>query len=1365
MKNTINEKMVDHSVYKRFTKSFISGLISVFLLGSLFFLSCGCATAMDYYVATWGDNDGPGTYSSPFESVSYAVTKAYPGDNIYIRSGTWYDEHIVFYRSGTQSAPIRLIGLGNVVLDGLDDSGNGIYSYDLSNVEISGIDFRNYDVGMHFDGSSSNLDVHHFNMADMGRGGVIFFRNGNYDARVTDVSIHDFSMNGIGNDVEWLRSCIQHEYGFIGSRNVEIYNFVIRDSASEAMSFRYISNLHIHDGQIYNIGKNAGVDGINFGDNVNNSIIENVDINNTSWHGIALQENCFPAEDAHALYNNIIRNVSVGYPVHNAIDLHTGAVNTTIADVVLYGEPGNLSAIQYQFNGTDLHLSNVTVTGNLRHGLYLYQPNVDAYGCNIYNTYKEPVHIGAANIELYKCNISDDGIYSILVTPEGKDFLIDSCSIGEDRQVHVTADGVIRDMVDLHYSVEGKNGAIVDVEYTDGVVFSLFGEYDYSVSSPVCYSDKSISHDISSLSSVVTVEAYPMYAHPESGYAKIAVNRFDTSLGPGRTLVDVTVYSTDGGPLELEIETLRPGHSYQLYKNDIPVKILDADVSGKIVFTSLVQSGDRFVLEEPSSSANPPIAIAGSDQEVSPGDTVYVDGSASFDNLGIVSYSWDFDSSDGISVDATGMKAEHVYEKEGIYTVTLEVVDADGYQDTDTLLITVDSVVVNPGNHAPHLETIGDQVAYCEYPISFDINATDVDEDQLYYSLSGLPWSANYKIGTNGDFSWTPLSGHAGTYQVLFTVSDGSLVDSETVTISVLKEEPSYIEEEENKPPLMQSIGPKSVYRDEPINFEVTASDPDGDTLVYSVSGMPWSADYVFDGLTGHFSWTPLESHAGLHELTFTVSDGSLTDSQIMTIEVLDITVPSENHAPLLAPITSKTLNLGNSVSFVVKGNDEDGDPLVYSVAGLDIGSGYTFDTSSGYFFWTPQYEHRGVHELTFSAFDGHLSSSQTMSIEVLEGVFPVSNSAPVLGTIGSQIAYCDYPFSLDISAIDPDGDALEYSVSGLPWSAVYSLDNRGTFSWTPSSGYAGTYELLFKVSDGSLSDMRTVTLRVLKEDPPVVQEQNSAPVVQSIGSKSIYRDEALSFKISAVDPDGDALEYSVSGLPWNAAYSLDNTGLFSWTPSEGHVGKYYATFTVSDGVLSDSEAVQITVLDVVNSAPVISPVSPRSVPIDHTLSFTVNAEDPDGDALEYSVSGLPWSADYSLDNTGLFSWTPSAGHAGTYYTTFSVSDGTKSDSVIVKISVYLSNRAPVIDDIQSVTVYSNQEFFFTVSAVDPDGDTLEYSVSGLPWSADYELNPKTGDFSWTPLDGHAGTYYIPFSASDGSLKDTATLVLRVIRA
>ncbi|KXS42811.1 MAG: PKD domain-containing protein [Methanolobus sp. T82-4] len=62
-----------------------------------------------------------------------------------------------------------------------------------------------------------------------------------------------------------------------------------------------------------------------------------------------------------------------------------------------------------------------------------------------------------------------------------------------------------------------------------------------------------------------------------------------------------------------------------------------------------------------------------------------LDGSGSIDDTGIASYSWDFDSSDGIQEDASGEIVSHVFPGAGRYVVTLTVTDTQGQQDTDTL--------------------------------------------------------------------------------------------------------------------------------------------------------------------------------------------------------------------------------------------------------------------------------------------------------------------------------------------------------------------------------------------------------------------------------------------------------------------------------------------------------------------------------------------------------------------------------------------------------------------------------------------------------------------------------------------------------
>jgi hypothetical protein len=88
----------------------------------------------------------------------------------------------------------------------------------------------------------------------------------------------------------------------------------------------------------------------------------------------------------------------------------------------------------------------------------------------------------------------------------------------------------------------------------------------------------------------------------------------------------------------------------------------------------------------------------------------------------------------------------------------------------------------------------------------------------------------------------------------------------------------------------------------------------------------------------------------------------------------------------------------------------------------------------------------------------------------------------------------------------------------------------------------------------------------------------NTAPVLAAIGNISHGWPTPLTFTISATDADaGATLTYSCSSCP--AGASLDPaTGGFSWTTAVGDIGVYTPTFSVSDGVATDSEAITITV-------------------------------------------------------------------------------------------------------------------------------------------------------------------------------------------
>jgi hypothetical protein len=85
-----------------------------------------------------------------------------------------------------------------------------------------------------------------------------------------------------------------------------------------------------------------------------------------------------------------------------------------------------------------------------------------------------------------------------------------------------------------------------------------------------------------------------------------------------------------------------------------------------------------------------------------------------------------------------------------------------------------------------------------------------------------------------------------------------------------------------NRAPLFTTIGNKSVDAGSLLTFTVHAIDPDGDNLTYSASNLP--ANATFNPVTRLFAWTPAASPSGTYNVTFRVTDGSLSDSEIVHI-------------------------------------------------------------------------------------------------------------------------------------------------------------------------------------------------------------------------------------------------------------------------------------------------------------------------------------------------------------------------------------------------------------------------------------------------------------------------------------------------
>jgi hypothetical protein len=237
-------------------------------------------------------------------------------------------------------------------------------------------------------------------------------------------------------------------------------------------------------------------------------------------------------------------------------------------------------------------------------------------------------------------------------------------------------------------------------------------------------------------------------------------------------------------------------------------------------------------------------------------------------------------------------------------------------------------------------------------------------------------------------------------------------------------------------------------------------------------------------------------------------------------------------------------------------------------------------------------------------------------------------NHAPILQLIGDKSVVEEETLTFAVSATDADGDPLTYSAGTLPVGAAFDAGTR-TFTWTPTNLQSGWYRVMFQVSDGQVTISETITITV-RSGP------NQAPVLAAIGGRSTSENTLLSFSLSATDLDGDALTFSATGLPSGASFA---GGVFTWTPTYDQAGSYPVTFTVSDGELTDSEQITITVANVTDqTAPAAQAVYPVAdaiqVPLNPLIVLTISdgGSGVDASTVAIRVNGqFVYSGDSSL--------------------------------------------------------------------------------------------------------------------------------------
>jgi hypothetical protein len=268
-----------------------------------------------------------------------------------------------------------------------------------------------------------------------------------------------------------------------------------------------------------------------------------------------------------------------------------------------------------------------------------------------------------------------------------------------------------------------------------------------------------------------------------------------------------------------------------------------------------------------------------------------------------------------------------------------------------------------------------------------------------------------------------------------------------------------------NHAPVFDAVGNRTVGQGLTLNFQVHATDPDGQPVTYSALGLPPGA--TFNTGTRTFDWTPSFSQSGNFTARFRAADNFLiaaADTETVVISVSS-RAPGSNTAPVLSPITDKSTHVGTSLSFTVTATDNEGGALVFSAAPLP--SGATFDTGTRTFAWTPAPGAEGPYSITFHVTDPEAAAdSQAVTVTVVpSGPLPpsgpcMSDTTSYSGTIGADVQGSLNVFTLHPFNVPPGTQQIDGILSWTGGPAIdldlYLLDAVGN---VVSSGATATMD------------------------------------------------------------------------------------------------------------------------------------------------------------------------------------------------------------------------------------------------------------------------------------------------------------------
>ncbi|EJG0416012.1 tandem-95 repeat protein, partial [Vibrio parahaemolyticus] len=670
----------------------------------------------------------------------------------------------------------------------------------------------------------------------------------------------------------------------------------------------------------------------------------------------------------------------------------------------------------------------------------------------------------------------------------------------------------------------------------------------------------------------------------------------------------------------------------------------------------------------------------------------------------------------------------------GSKALTFTATDPSGESVSQTVNFTV----------APVADIVADKATVVEdTPTIIKVLGNDTfegDDQVVSLDTNNGPANGTVSVNPDGSVTYTPNDNYHGTDSFTYIVTSGGVSESTTVSVDVTPVN--------DAPVAKDDIA--TTQEDTAVTIDVLPndSDVDGDKLSIESASVPKEQGTV-EVVDGKLVFTPAENFNGDAEITYTVTDGQLTDEAKVTVTVNPVNDAPTIKVDAVEGITENAVSTDTLVATLeVADTDTPEDQLTVS---LD-------NNSNGYFVLVGnevKLTQAGVDAVNNDELN---LKDLTISASVSDGVNPTAsdsdslivnrvNDAPTVeNAIADQVLSEDFDaYTIDLNEVFKDSDSsLEFSVSGNDSIQISIVSGVATI--TPTADWNGKETITFTAKEPSGESIsQTVNFTV-------------APVADIVADNAtVVEDTPTIIKVLGNDTfegTDKVVSLDTNNGPANGTVSVNPDGSVTYTPNDNYHGTDSFTYIVTSGGVSESAIVEVNVTPA-NDAPVAKDdIATTQEDTAVTIDVLPNDTDVDGDKLSIESVSVPKEQGTVEVVDGKLVFTPAENFNGDAEITYTVTDGALTDQATVKVTVNAVNDTPVVEsniadqtlaeDFTPYTIDLNTAF----SDVDNVDGELTFSVSG---NSNIQVAIVNGIATITPTADWNGSETLTFTATDPS--------------